>query len=210
MIFDLEPRFDLSPGWTAFASLFRKPGMSFRQMKNVDSLLRRESGSRSGIKSSGLSRAGAAGSGKTFISVAQLIDTNVLVYRVDARFPDKQQTATNLFEELVSSAECRIPHQALVEFYAAATRPLPGVRTSLLTPGEAREEIEMLLLISIILYPVENVPRLGLYGAAAFGLSWFDAHLWAYAEHYGCSIIYSEDFQHDRYYGSVKAVDPFA
>jgi predicted nucleic acid-binding protein len=143
-------------------------------------------------------------------SVARLIDTNVLVYRVDARFPAKQGTATNVLEETVRSGECRIPHQALLEFYAVVTRPLPGVKTSLLTSNEAREEIETLLLTSIILYPVENVVRLALYASAAFGLSWFDAHLWAYAEHYGCSIIYSEDFEHGRYYGSVKVMNPFA
>lgn len=139
----------------------------------------------------------------------ELIDTNVLVYRVDARFADKQQKAASLLEKTVRSGECRIPHQALLEFYAVVTRPLKGVKRSLLTANEVREEIEILLLTSVILYPVENVIRLGLYGAATFGLSWFDAHLWAYAEHYGCSVIYSEDFQHGLYYGSVKVVNPF-
>ena len=80
---------------------------------------------------------------------------------------------------------------------------------ALLTSGEAREEIEVLLLTSIILYPVENVVRLGLYATAAFELNWFDAQLWAYAEHYRCSMIYSEDFEHGRYYGSVKVINPF-
>jgi predicted nucleic acid-binding protein len=141
--------------------------------------------------------------------VARLIDTNVLVYRVDARFPEKQETAANLLEETVRSGECRIPHQALLEFYAAVTRQLPSLKKSLLTSGEAREEIEVLLLTSIVLYPVENVVRLGLYATATFKLNWFDAHLWAYAEHYRCSIIYSEDFEHGRYYGSVRVINPF-
>jgi predicted nucleic acid-binding protein len=48
-----------------------------------------------------------------------------------------------------------------------------------------------------------------LRGAAAYQLSWFDAHLWAYAEHYGLNLLYSEDFQHDRLYGSVRVVNPF-
>jgi predicted nucleic acid-binding protein len=37
----------------------------------------------------------------------------------------------------------------------------------------------------------------------------FDAHLWAYAEVNGIPEILSEDFQHGRYYGSVRVVDPF-
>jgi predicted nucleic acid-binding protein len=40
-------------------------------------------------------------------------------------------------------------------------------------------------------------------------LNWFDAHLWAYAEHYGLPEILTEDLQHDRLYGSVRVVNPF-
>lgn len=31
----------------------------------------------------------------------------------------------------------------------------------------------------------------------------------AYAEHYGLGSLYSEDFQHDRLYGSVTVINPF-
>ena len=51
--------------------------------------------------------------------------------------------------------------------------------------------------------------RTALRGAAAYQLSWFDAHLWAYAEHYGLAELYSEDFTHRRLYGTVRAIDPF-
>jgi nitrate reductase NapE component len=80
------------------------------------------------------------------------------------------------------SGESRVPHQALLEFYWVVTRPLPGIKKPLLTANEAREEIETLLLTTIVLYPVVNVVRLAIYGRSAFGLSWFDAHLWACAE----------------------------
>jgi hypothetical protein len=39
--------------------------------------------------------------------------------------------------------------------------------------------------------------------------SWFDAHLWAYTEHYGLEEIVSEDFEHGRLYGSVRVGNPF-
>jgi predicted nucleic acid-binding protein len=48
-----------------------------------------------------------------------------------------------------------------------------------------------------------------LRGAAAYQLSWFDAHLWAYAEHFDLSVLLSEDFQHDRVYGTVRVINPF-
>ena len=47
------------------------------------------------------------------------------------------------------------------------------------------------------------------HGAAAYQLSWFNAHLWAYAEHYGLNELLSEDFAEGRLYGSVRAVNPF-
>jgi predicted nucleic acid-binding protein len=47
--------------------------------------------------------------------------------------------------------------------------------------------VAKLIDTNVLVYPVESVVRLALYASAAFGLSWFDAHLWAYAEHYGCS-----------------------
>ena len=43
----------------------------------------------------------------------------------------------------------------------------------------------------------------------AYGLSWFDAHLWAYAEVNGIEELVSEDFQHGRMYGTVTVRNPF-
>ncbi len=61
-----------------------------------------------------------------------------------------------------------------------------------------------------MLYPVEALLRLAIRGTATYRLSWFDAHLWAYAEHYGLAELISEDFTDGRLYGSVRAVNPFA
>jgi predicted nucleic acid-binding protein len=101
-----------------------------------------------------------------------------------------------------------VPHQAIVEFVAATTRPTPGGRP-LLAQADARREAEEMLAQFEVLYPNEDVVRTALRGAAAYQLGWFDAHLWAYAEHYGLAEILSEHFQHDRLYGTVRAVNPF-
>jgi predicted nucleic acid-binding protein len=70
-------------------------------------------------------------------------------------------------------------------------------------------EAEEFLAQFTVLYPSEGVLRAALRGAAAYELSWFDAHLWAYAEHYGLEEILSEDFEHDRLLGSVRIRNPF-
>lgn len=140
--------------------------------------------------------------------MAALVDTNVLVYRFDPRFPDKQRAATALLRRGVADGTLRVPHQAIVEFVSVVQRPLDRGRP-LLTPPDARREAEEMLRQFEVLYPDEQTVRMALRGAGAYGLSWFDAHLWAYAECNALDVLYSEDFQHDRLYGGVRVVDPF-
>jgi predicted nucleic acid-binding protein len=70
----------------------------------------------------------------------------------------------------------------------------------LLSEEDARREAEE---------PTESLVRSAIRGWATYRLPWFDAHIWAYAHEYGLSEIYSEDFQHDRHYGTVRVIDPF-
>ncbi len=141
--------------------------------------------------------------------MAFLVDTNILVYRFDPRFPHKQRVAQALLRSGIVDRSIRVPHQAIVEFVAAVTRTRPGARP-LLEPADARVEAEDMLAQFEILYPNEAVLRTALRGAAAYQLSWFDAHMWAYAEHYGIRDLVSEDFQHGRHYGTVRVRNPFA
>lgn len=140
--------------------------------------------------------------------MAALVDTNILVYRFDPRFPEKQRAATALLRRGIAEGSVRVPHQAILEFVAAVTRPLDHGRP-LLEPEQARREAEEFLNQFEVLYPDEGLVRLALRGAAAYQLAWFDAHLWAYAEYHGLDQLFSEDFQHGRMYGSVRAVNPF-
>ncbi len=140
--------------------------------------------------------------------MAALVDTNILVYRFDPRFPNKQRVSTDLLREGIQQDSIRVSHQAILEFVAAVSRPRrPGA--SLLAPEDARREAEEFLHQFVVLYPNEEVLRLALRGAAAYQLPWFDAHMWAYAEHHGLETLLSEDFQHGRVYGTVQAVNPF-
>lgn len=141
--------------------------------------------------------------------MAFLVDTNVLVYRFDSRESRKQAIATEVLRQGIADGEARLPHQAIVEFVAATTRPLQDLGRPLLALPDARREAEELLAQFPVLYPNEAVLRTALRGAAAYQLSWFDAHLWAYAETFGVEEILSEDFQHERLYGTVRVVDPF-
>jgi predicted nucleic acid-binding protein len=140
--------------------------------------------------------------------VSALVDTNVLVYRFDARYPKKQALAREILREGLARDTVRLPHQAIVEFMAAVSRRSPK-HGPILPADDARREAEELLTQFTVLYPNEALVRTALRGMAAYQLSWFDAHLWAYAEHYGLEELWSEDFQHGRRYGTVRVVNPF-
>ena len=140
--------------------------------------------------------------------MAALVDTNVLVHRFDRRFPEKQATADALLRDGIEQDTVRLAHQAVVEFVAATTRPQRD-GTPILEPQVARIEAEDLLRQFEVIHPDDRVVRTALQGMAAYDPSLFDAHMWAYAEVHELGILYSEDFQHERRYGSVLVVDPF-
>jgi len=71
--------------------------------------------------------------------VAGLVDTNILVHRFDNRFSNKQKIAVETLRRGILEHSLRVPHQAIVEFIAAVTRPIRGhvimrriVRTAIL------------------------------------------------------------------------------
>ena len=140
--------------------------------------------------------------------MSALVDTNVLVYVYDARLPAKQRRAKQVLLQGLKADSIRLPHQAIVEFVSAVTRPSSS-GPPLMPAADARREAEELLAVFGVLYPNDSVVRTALRGAAMYGFSWFDAHMWAYAEVYGLSELWSEDFQHDRLYGTVRAMNPF-
>jgi len=140
--------------------------------------------------------------------VADLVDTNILVCRYDSRFPRKQALATDLLRRGIVDSSIVLPHQALIEFVAAVTRPI-GRDPPLLSLDQAHREVEEFLAQFPVIYPTESTVRTALRGAALYKLSWFDAHLWAYADERGLNTLWSEDFEDGRLYGRVRVQNPF-
>lgn len=168
----------------------------------------RDDRERAGLRRPG-QRDPAVGRARNSTFVAALVDTNILVYRFDARFPKKQARANELLRTGIVDDSIRVPHQALIEFIAATTKPLARGEPSILAPDDARREMEEMLVQFEVLYPDEELVRIAIRGAATYGLSWFDAHLWAYAERFGLDTLWSEDFENGRLYGRVRTRDPF-
>jgi predicted nucleic acid-binding protein len=140
--------------------------------------------------------------------VAALVDSNVLVYCFDSRWPAKQQAARRRLRAGLTTGTVRVPHQALMEFLAATTRRR-GSDPPLLSEPDAWHEMQNFMSLYPVLYPSDAVLRTAVQGAALYRLPWFDAHLWAYAEVFELDELLSEDFTHGRQYGRVRAINPF-
>ena len=150
------------------------------------------------------------GGERTCTRVTSLVDTNLLVYRFDPRDRVKQARAEEILSTGLLADSLVLAHQSIVEFVAAMIRPRKDLGGAPLLPLElTRIRAEHLVAQFPVLYPTREVVRTALRGTAMYGLSWFDAHLWAHAEVYGVAEILSEDFEHGRHYGTVRVVDPF-
>jgi predicted nucleic acid-binding protein len=140
--------------------------------------------------------------------VATLVDTNILVYRCDPRDPAKREAARTVLRQGAAAGDFRIAHQSLVEFVNSVIRQR-GADSPLMTREDATRQAELFIAEFPILYPDEQIFRSALRGMMAYKISWFDAHLWAYAECNGIPEIISEDFEHGRMYGAVTVRNPF-
>ena len=91
----------------------------------------------------------------------------------------------------------------------AVTRPLGRGAAGLLAKPDALREVEELMAQFEVLYPTERLLRTAVRAVATCRLSWFDAHLWAYAEYYALEEILSEDFSDGQRVGAVHIRNPF-
>jgi predicted nucleic acid-binding protein len=140
--------------------------------------------------------------------VASLVDTNILVYCHDPFESAKRGLAHELLRKGAAEDALRLPHQAMAEFVHAVTKGRARGQP-FLSREQAWRQAEDFLNAFPVLYPNESVFRTALLGMAAYKFSWYEAHLWAYAEHYRLPEILSEDFQDGRMYGTVRIRNPF-
>lgn len=141
--------------------------------------------------------------------LATLVDTNILVYTVDPDEVAKGHTAATLMRDGARAGSLKLAHQVVVEFVSVVTRSRRGATPLLTVPAAVRAATRLLESYEV-LYPTLAVVELALSGITQYQLSWYDARLWAYAEHFSLDTLYSEDFQHGRKYGGVRVINPFA
>jgi predicted nucleic acid-binding protein len=131
------------------------------------------------------------------------IDSNVLLYYVDPVDSSKQQRAAEWLDVLWSTGTGRLSWQVLHEFYWNAVKKMR------LEPDRAQEIVQDISQWK----PVDTT--LGLMKQAWHWteegqLPYWDALILAAAQRSGARYLLSEDFQSERHYQDIQAINPFS
>lgn len=119
-----------------------------------------------------------------------LVDTNLLIYPLDARDPAKQRRAGEVLRELARRGDAVLPAQALAEFSSVVLRRLQPP----LGPDQASREVER-LVTAFPVVPLSAAAVLeALRGVARHRLSYHDAQVWAAARLHQIPLVLSGDF----------------
>ena len=130
------------------------------------------------------------------------IDTNVLIYSVDAAAGRKRNRALDLVDTHARARTGVISTQVLQEFYSAATRKL-GI-----APLDVKQHIRDFHLFDII----QVTPALiedGIDCSILNQVSFWDALVVTTAATSGCSELLSEDLNAGQTIQGVTVTDPF-
>lgn len=134
--------------------------------------------------------------------MSSFVDTNVLLYTVDASEPEKRRRAVDVLEERAD--DLVVSAQVLSEFYAVATRRLRQPVTE--TEAAAYiDDLERLPIVSMDLRLVRAAIRL----SREAQLSYWDGLILAAAREGGCDVLLTEDLSHGSTIGGVRIENPF-
>ena len=132
---------------------------------------------------------------------AEFIDTNILVYAHDSTSSRKQAIAIELIDRLSAARSGRLSTQVLLEFFATA-------RKAGLTPAIAADIVDDFSSWSVYTptgADVSAATRLSIKQT----ISIWDALILTAAMRSGCDVLWSEDLQDGRYFGSLRVQNPF-
>jgi predicted nucleic acid-binding protein len=131
----------------------------------------------------------------------EFVDTNVLVYAHDTTSPPKQPIAIALIERLWAARAGRLSTQVLLEFFATA-------RKAGLTPAIAANMVD-----DYSRWPIYTPTAEDVAAAARLSIkqtiSIWDALIVRSALQSGCDVLWSEDLQDGRRFGSLRVQNPF-
>jgi predicted nucleic acid-binding protein len=132
------------------------------------------------------------------------VDTNVLLYAEDGANAGKHSAAREWMRALWLRRCGRLSMQVLNEFYVNATRKLKPP----MAQGDARAEVRRYQRWQPWLNDHSTVESAWAI-EARYGVNYWDALMVAAAQQQGCTLLLTEDLQHDQQFDGVRIVNPF-
>jgi predicted nucleic acid-binding protein len=132
------------------------------------------------------------------------VDTNVLLYAEDRADEVRFAAARGRLRELWVRRIGRLSTQVLNEFYVNATRRI----TPPMPAGDARAEVRRYQGWNPWIVDHATVEAAWAV-ESRYGLSYWDALMVAAAQQQGCTLLLTEDLQHDQRIEQVRIVNPF-
>ena len=132
------------------------------------------------------------------------VDTNVLLYGVDDRDPAKREQSRAWLAACWRRRCGRISTQVLNEFYWNARKKFP----SMLSAGDARAEVRRYQHWQP--WQIDHATVESAWAIESrWQLSYWDALMVAAAQQQGCTLMLTEDLQHDQLIDGLRIVNPF-
>lgn len=124
------------------------------------------------------------------------VDTNIWVYQLDQREPDKRRFVAAWLRELVQTHDIVVSTQVMIELRSVLGRKLKPAFSA----TDTRLALNALAAFEVVATNANMV--MDAHELAVAGqLSWFDALIAEAALRSGCTVLYSEDFSHGQTLG---------
>jgi len=133
-----------------------------------------------------------------------VVDTNVLLYALDRREPEKRERAREVLRRVGGAGTAALPAQVLSEFANACLRklePRPDAEA-------IRREVERLMLAFPLLPLTGPVVLEALRGVREHLLCYYEAQIWAVARLGQVGVVMSEDFNPGAVLDGVSFTNP--
>ncbi len=132
------------------------------------------------------------------------VDTNVLIYGVDDKDPDKRDRARGWLQVCWEQRCGRLSTQVLNEFYVNVRKKFAQA----LSQDDARTEIRRYQHWKP--WPIDQATVETAWAVESrYGVNYWDALMVAAAQQQGCNWLLTEDLQHGQQIDGVRIVNPF-
>ena len=131
------------------------------------------------------------------------LDTNILVYSVDIRAPQKMERALELVGRSLTNGSGCISYQVVQETLNVLTGKLS------MSADSTRRILDEILVPLWQVYPSAVLYQDAITLQGRYGFSFYDSLIVAAALEAGCARLYSEDLQHGQQIQRLMIVNPF-